>query len=94
MLLCPPSDDQLETPRANRSITPRNDRYAKLTTLDENTSYTLSIVATNWIGSSKKSAQASFRTPKKPIYLRVWVAGKSHFRVIVAAFQVARFRTN
>lgn len=53
----------------------RNDRYARITSLDENTSFTLSIVAENWIGSSKKSAQASFRTPKKPVYLRVWVAG-------------------
>ncbi|KAL5270637.1 hypothetical protein ACHWQZ_G001366 [Mnemiopsis leidyi] len=53
----------------------RNDRYARISTLDEDTSYTLTIVATNWKGSSPKSNQNSFRTPKKPIYLRVWVAG-------------------
>ena len=37
-------------------------------------------MAENWIGSSKKSAQASFRTPKKPVYLRVWVAGMFQLR--------------
>eukprot|EP00116_Pleurobrachia_bachei_P003350 sb/3463612/ len=53
----------------------RNDRNTTIYTLDEDTSYAVSIVATNNLGSSPRSIAVEIRTPKKPFFLRVWVAG-------------------
>ena len=45
----------------------RNDRNTTIYTLDEDTSYAVSIVATNNLGSSPRSIAVEIRTPKKPV---------------------------
>ena len=85
---------QIDRRGASSYVIPnRNDRSATLTTLDDDTSYSLSIVATNNIGSSPRSSTVQFRTWKKPLYLRVWFAGNCCLKSVITIFMMVFFVT-